>query len=535
MRGRRALLRHMALLLIVAAVLAHQTSLPVLQGSDEAVHFNYITRLMAGEGLPDRAAYLTNEARQASGQPPLAYLFYALWGRILRLEPIDGSQVLDHLREEIHNPWYQPHQVWNRIDNVSYLIHGDDDARGIREAAFGWPELVQQDRLLRLASLLWVMAAALGAYSAAREVFHGEEWALTAALLFGLMPTMLYVSSYVTNDTAATALSAWVTWGALRIIRRGASNRLLIAVGVLLALGGLAKINVLLLAPALVVTVWWSASVRSGAWRTRIAALVTHSLLVFVPVALLMGPWLVWGLLHYGDPLGLSTHRHNMTVAYSANLLPLSEVLSQFPHTYLSYLGWFDTVAFSPMTYTAIGGTVLIAAVGLGFSVLRLRSWTRTHQGQALVLLTIFLFVLFGMVRWMQQLSFTGGRLMYPAHAAISLAMTAGLYALWRRWPRFGRAAQVSSVVVVAVSGAVLGPLAIRSAFAAPPRLSEDALPALTGTPTDYSEPDSGAPFLRLLGTAFPSGDRINGETLPLTSAGRRWRGPPANRPSRPS
>lgn len=507
----------LSLILLIAGVSAYEACLPVLQGSDEAVHFNYVAQLLIGGGLPDRGTYQTNATRQASGQPPFAYVVTALLGRFLGIDPINGDQVLIWL-DGIRNPWYQPHDTWARSDNTNMFVLGDDDQRSVREVAFAWSELATQDRLLRMQGMFWALIAALGAYFAAREVFAGRSWALTAALLFALMPTMLYLSSYVTNDTAATAFSAWTTWGAMRIVRRGAGPGLLLLTGTALALGALSKVSVLLIAPAVGVAVIAAPGLSScgASWKWALA-IIWRSLIVAAPLVIVFGPWLAYGWLNYGDPFGFGTHHHNVAFAYSQNLLPLNDVLKQFPHTYLSYLGWFDTVPLHPMTYTALGAAVGLALTGLALALRHVQIWSPTHSRQALVLAVLCAVVLLGMVRWMQQLSFTGGRLMYPAHSAVALVLTAGLYALWRRWPRVGRGAQAYTVVVVAVSGIVIGPLAIRSAFAAPPRLDEASLPALTGGMVEFAEPGGDAPFLRLLGAAYPAGDRITGDTFPLS------------------
>lgn len=517
MHARRARLRTAALLLIVtAAVLAQSWALPALEGGDEVLHLNYVDRLLAGEGLPDRATAATNATQQASGQPPLAYLLYAAWGRLLGAAQLNGDAVLDYALAQ-RNPWHFPHDPWASGDNHSIYVHGVDDRTGVTEAAFGWPELVAHNQALRLAGLLWALLGAEAALWAGRELFRREAWALTASLLFALMPTSVYLAATVTNDGAAAALGAWATWAMLRTLRHGATLRLSLLMGLLVSLAALAKVSALLLGPAATLAILLAPNAPD--WRREPARwlrrAVAHGLALAVPVVLLFGPWVAWGWLNSGDPFGLNTHQFQTAGLYFAEPQSFAAVVARLPQTAWTYFAQFNTVQLG-VTTSALLAVPLLAIAG-ALAAQRRSATSPFALRAALVLGLIFMLTLVALLRWMGQFAITGGRLMYPAHAAIILALTAGLYALWRRWPRLGRAAQAYAVVVVTVSGAVLGPLAIRSAFAAPSRLSETALPVLTGPPTDYAETGADSPFLRLLGAAFPAGERIAGDTLPLT------------------
>ncbi|MFN8380170.1 MAG: glycosyltransferase family 39 protein [Anaerolineae bacterium] len=513
---RRALFRHGILLLLVSvAVIAQSWMLPALEGGDEVLHLNYVYRLLAGEWLPDRSSAATNATQQASGQPPLAYLFAAAWGRLIGLSPLDGDAILSHSVSQ-HNPWHFPHDPWASTDNHSIYIHGVNDRTGVEEAAFGWPELAAQNHLLRLAGLFWAILGVEGALLAARQLFRRESWTLTAALLFGLMPTFIYLAATVTNDAAVTALGAWATWAILRILRRGATPWVCLLAGLLIALAGLAKVSALLLGPAAIMAILLAPNRprlrEMGRW---IRWVVLRGLALALPVGLLIGPWVAWGWFTYGDPFGFATHQYQTPGLYFATAQPISAVVLRLPQTAWSYFAQYNTVQPSITVMLALLAVPALSVVG---GVLALRNhWSSFALRATIVLGLILLLTLIALVRWLGQFAITGGRLMYPAHAAVALVLAAGLYALWRRWPRLGRAAQAYAVVAVAVSSVVLGPLAIRSAFAAPARLDEASLPALTGGTVEFLESGEEAPFLRLLGAAFPSGNRIMGDKLPVT------------------
>jgi|GEM_PF-2306341 len=488
----RLIQRHGAFLLLlvlfVAASLAHQRALRVMEGSDEPLHYNYAELLRSENRLPDRATRTTNSTQQASGQPPLAYWIGSLWLRVLNLPSVDGDVVLNHIGNVAQNRWYSPHQPWNTGDNHNVYLHG----RG--ETAFNYPDIVTTDRALRLLGTVWGVIALIGAYGAAREVFTRQSWALLATLAFALMPTMLHINSYVTNDSAATAFASLTVWGTLRLLRRGATPFLLVLIGLCLALAGLSKVNALLIAPGV-----GAALILD--WRTRhisVWRLLVNGILLGIPLLILFAPWVVYGVTTYGDPFGFNTHQHLTTGFYFAQPRTLGEILPLLPHLYLSYWGWFATVPLEPITYTLCGVIAGMSAAGYILGT-KLTRWSTLRQRQALVLSIMIIVVLLGMIRWMQQLSFTGGRLMYPAHVPITLALVGGLYLLARRFKRFDFPIRAYTAVVIGVGGVLLPLVAMEHAYGAPPMLQRDQLPALTGGVVDYDG------TIRLLGIAQDS------------------------------
>ena len=504
--------RPFLLLLVVfaAGVLAQGWAMPAMEGSDESVHTTYIELLRRDNRLPDRASFHENSTRQESGQPPLTYWLAAQVANALRLPSTDPDEIYAHL-QSIRNTWLTPPDAWNRRDNLNHYLHGRD------ESAFEQPDVVAANRVLRLTSLFYGLLAVIGAYGAANEVFARRSWALTATAVFAFMPTLMHVASYVTNDISSIAFATLALWAALRLLRVGLSPVRLLVVGLLLALGALSKVSVLLVAPAvgLAILLVWRRD------RTNVLRLVVAALWVGLPLALLFGPWVLWGWTTYNDPFGFMTHLHP-TLSYRG-LLSVGELLRLMPEIYLSYWAKFGLakVYLHPVTYTLYG--VLLVLAGVGYVVGLLARSRRnavsatadsSHQRrpgeQALVLAVAFAVVLVGLIRWMQEIAIITGRLMYPAHIAFAIGLTGGLYLLAKRAPRLTRPLQVFTVGLMAVSGVVLTPVALIQSYAPPRLLAASELPALSGGPVDYEG------TIRLLGVAQDT-PVLSGDTHTVT------------------
>lgn len=471
--------------LFAAAAIVHLLNFGAFEGSDELIHYNYV-QLLATEGrLPDRATYLTNSTRQASGQPPLAYWVASVYLRALNLPTMDGLALYDYVENTARNRWYFPHQPYRRGDNQNVYYHGRD------ETGFGIPDIVAANRALRLLSVAWGGLAVVVAYGAAREAF-ARRWALLAAALFAFTPTMVHISTYVTNDTPAVALSTLAVWGALRLVRGGAKPALLVAVGLAMGAAALAKINALAVVPGVGLALIFDTAQR----RRGIGGLIVNGLLVGVPFALVFAPWAAYGWLNYGDPLGLYTHRHTQAGWYFETPRTLLEIAEYLPHFYRSYWGQFATVQFEAGTYAVLSLIPALAGVGCVAFLRRVRTLDRMMLAQAAVLGAVLLAALAAMIRWIQQLNFTGGRLIYPVHIVVVIAAVAGLYALARRAPALDRPLRMGIGALIGVCGLAL-PLLPLSATYQPPLMGVQA--DLQGAPLDFGG------TIRLLGYRMDS------------------------------
>lgn len=495
--------------LYIIGVLVHGATLPVMEGSDEPIHYTYVELVRTDHRLPDRTNVRQNSTRQESGQPPLTYWLAAQTANLLNLPSPGDDEALAHMYT-VRNEWITPPNPLNRRDNMNHYLHG----RG--ESAFGNPDIVTAIRALRLTSLVWGVIAVVGAYGAAREVFRREGWALTATAAYAFMPTFLQISSYFNNDISAVALATLVTWQTLRLLRRGAAIGRLLVIGVLLAAGGLSKVSALLVAPGVGLALVFLAFANRVAdaqsaglpvtnpYGSALKRLIGYGVLVALPVILLFGPWVAWGAIVYNDPFGTLTHR-NPTLSYT-ELLSLGEVAVLLPEVYLSYWGKFGLakIYFTAPTYAALSAILVLSLFGYGSWLVRrlLRrdlSVPAVKLWQALILAVTLLAVFAGLVRWMQEIAVITGRLLYPAHIAVAIGLTGGLALLAQRLPRLSSGLRIYAVGLLAVSSIIYAPAAIYTAYRTPRLLSPNQLPSLQGEPLDYDD------TIRLLGYTQPS------------------------------
>src|SRR5690606_27039717 len=126
-----------------------------------------------GFQLPERDNVRESATRQESGQPPLTYWLAAPVANAPQLPSREPDDLLDYLYT-VRNDWLTPPDAWNRRDNLNHYFHGPG------EVAFGAPDIVMTNRVLRLTSLVYGLLAVAGAYGAARELFRRHSWALAA-------------------------------------------------------------------------------------------------------------------------------------------------------------------------------------------------------------------------------------------------------------------------------------------------------------------------------------------------------------------
>jgi 4-amino-4-deoxy-L-arabinose transferase-like glycosyltransferase len=477
--------------MFVMGVLVQQTLLPIMEGYDETLHFGYVRYLRATGALPDRRQATTNITSQESSQPPLAYWVAASIMDLLGL-PCDDAKTPSFL--SLRNKWFSPPNEHRIRDNMNVYFHGPGEQLTTQAA----PDTVSGDRWARLVSLLWGIIAVIAAYNAANEFFRERRWATVATALFALTPQMIQLSAYVSNDVTATALATLVTWQILVVVSARHTHIRLVVIGILLGLCGLAKVNTLLIAPAVGLALLLDGYNR----RLALSTFITSGLLVALPCIAVVAPWLLYGIVNYGSALGLETH----SVFENPNLAPqsLSQFLSALAPVYHSYWGRFGggAVWLQPSVYILYDVLVVLALLGFALFIARhprtsvLMKSRRGQQG--IMLLTIALTFGLGLTLWLLRLFAIDfgihGRLIYPAHAAVTILVTTGIYLLASRSPRYAFALRLFTVALPAVAGLIAAPLLLYSTFSGPTLLTRQQLPVLSGSPIDFDN------TLRLLG-----------------------------------
>lgn len=112
--------------------------------------------------------------------------------------------------------------------------------------------LLDQLELMRLLSALMAGLTALFTFMFVRETLPGVPWAWTVGgVAAAFAPALGFTSSVVTPDAMLYAVSAAIFYCLARAFRRGLSPKLAVAIGVLMAMGFLTKLNFVGLAPGM--------------------------------------------------------------------------------------------------------------------------------------------------------------------------------------------------------------------------------------------------------------------------------------------
>ncbi|MDX2162898.1 MAG: phospholipid carrier-dependent glycosyltransferase [bacterium] len=483
--------------LFIVGALGQQAVLPLIEGSDESLHYAYTEHLRGTWTLPDRTTYRINATGQESSQPPLTYVLAALTADLFGLPRLDDPGDLYQRLGKTRNPWNTPVTYWNRDDNRNFYY----------DIAPADPAISGALARLRLLSIGFGLVALAAAYGAAWELFRSTRWALFTMALFGLMPTFVHSAAYLNNDITVTAFSTLTLWLCLRMLRRasilhpGASLIDAFVIGVCAACAALAKVSgtAVIAAAGLTLVVLWARG------RLSFAAFIGHGVVMALPVIALFGAWVLYGWLTYGDPFGFNTHTaHHNEYTFFSNPLPApADIAAQFPNLFRTYFARFGlSIHLHPLIYLLFAAAPLAALMGW-LGVFRRRARASGGVDAALILGAAALIALFGLFRWMQILPAIPARLLYPAHLSITAALVGGLFLLTRRLPRLGRVLAGFTLGVTAFSGVIGGAVAVHAAFTLPPAGS-------TALPVD-STPVYTFDSVALTGWTLPENPRLDG------------------------
>lgn len=453
-------------------------SMPVLEASDELHHYPVIEYLVAGNGLPVQPAGPDDRWKQEGSQPPLYYLAGAA---VTALIPqADG---LDRLW--VPNPHARAGEP-GFPDNKAMFAH-DPAQTGLTNGA------LLAAGIVRVLTLALGAAALLAAWALVRELAPRPPWfALAVMAVMASIPTWLFVSASVNNDTPTVFLGTLAMLLSARLVTRGSTPRQVLLLGVVLGLAALTKLSGLVFAvPAAlaVLAAHWLAGLRGGA---LLRALARDGLLLAAPIAVIAGWWYVRNVVLYGDPTGLAGM---FTVIERRESFGPADLLVEFQGFRISFWGLFggSSVILPDGIYPWLDRLTLLAGLGLGIvAIRRLLAWrcgrrtadrTRRLVAGALVLLATAL-VLVALVRWTSMTPASFGRLAFPALAPLVMLFVAGLV-LWA--PR--RAQPVlASVLVAGFAGLALATpfLALRPAYATPPVVPSPASIPADAIPLGY-------------------------------------------------
>jgi hypothetical protein len=220
---------------------------PPFQGPDESDHFAYVQQLAENTRLP-------TSSQQG----------YSL-EEIVALEELHYFQIRQEPQN--HTIFSQAEQQKLQHDLSTHISRQGKGGAGLAASEpplyyalqtipYGvgsGATILDRLALMRLLSALMAGFTALFIFLFIREALPGVPWAWTVgALGVALAPGLSFISGSVNPDSMLYALSAAVFYCLARAFHRGLTRRLTIAIGAVMAIGFLTKLNFIGLAPGIV-------------------------------------------------------------------------------------------------------------------------------------------------------------------------------------------------------------------------------------------------------------------------------------------
>lgn len=396
----RAIYVLVALFVLLGAL--YSVTTPIFEAGDELWHYPYVQWLARGNGLPVQDPAQKQLWEQEGGQPPLYYAFAAaatFW--------IDASDLPARLRR---NP-YAKIGVPLAFGNKNLVVHTSAEH-------FPWQGTTLAVHLIRLLSVLFSAGTVYLTWRITREILaQSSVLSLVTASLVAFNPMFLFISASVNNDSLAALTATAALYLTIRLITRGATNRRILLVGVVVGLAILTKVSNLALG-VVVMTV-----LAYCAWRAkRISWLVVASILFVVPIVLLAGWWFARNSFLYGDPTAFNVW---LQIAGGRPPQTLPGLLDEFQGFRISFWGNFGGVnVIAPeRVYATLDVFTLLAILGFAVGALR-RSLPALVWIPALHLAVVFV----ALVRWTLMTYASQGRLVFPAIAAVAILLALGLF-----------------------------------------------------------------------------------------------------------
>jgi hypothetical protein len=399
--------------LFVALGALYSVTTPLFEAGDELWHYPHVQWIARGNGLPVQDPTQKQLWAQEGGQPPLYYVTSAaltFW--------IDTRDMQDRL-------WRNPYAkigIPLAYGNKNMIVHTSAED-------FPWHNTALAVHLIRLLSVLFSAGTVFLTYKIARELLRSFSPALShalsllAACIVAFNPMFLFISASVNNDSLAALTATGALYLIMQLTTRGATNRRLLAIGVVCGLALLSKVsNVAVIAVAGAVVLWL-------AWRARDWKLALRGGgLILVPVAFLAGWWFARNYFLYGDPLAFNVW---LQIAGGRAPQTLLGLLDEFQGFRISFWGNFGGVnVIAPdWVYATLDVFSALALIGLGIGFLipkgndkklPLPSWLWIPALHLVI-------VLVALMRWTLLTYASQGRLIFPAIAAVGILMAVGL------------------------------------------------------------------------------------------------------------
>jgi 4-amino-4-deoxy-L-arabinose transferase-like glycosyltransferase len=455
----------------------HNAATPIYEAPDEIWHDAYVRWLVDTGTFPPQDDGRSG-AYQEVTQPPLYYLTAAL----VRAPFPDAN--LPEIRW--HNPRFGTQAPGTLPDNKNMLIHTEAES-------WPWHGAALAIHMTRLTSLGFGLLTVVSVWHLALETFKDRWASVTATSLVAFHPQFVFMSSVISNDTAAAALSTLGLWLAARTVRRGTTWPRSLAMGAVAGLAALTKTSTLpLIGLMIAATLWGEYHHRKPTTKRLdagfIAAIVRNLAPGFAAAAITGGWWYLRNAWRYGDPLGLGTHRDTPWARPALASLP--ELIPELPRLIRSFwsgYGWGHVTWPESVIWILTAAGAFLWVRGGILWIREVREYLRPGMEEtptdldrvwmmALALGWMGTIVV-ALLRWMQMVEAPHGRLLFPAIGAWALWLTLGLKPI-NPHPILSRGARTLLLGALATLAA-LAPGARLLATYAPPRLRDPGnLPA---------------------------------------------------------
>lgn len=428
-RGRLAQnkLIFLTLILFIGLATLYSVTVPLFETPDEVWHYLYVKHIADGKGLPFYQGGEVLPMRQEASQPPLLYLLCG-WATSW----IDTSDADDIVQ-------YNPHAAIGTAaawGNRNVMTHTSREL-------FPYRGTVLAAHLARFLCVLMGAGTVWCTYAIARRLFPAPTWlAPAAAALNAFIPQFLFIHASINNDVLVTLLSALSLWLLVCVVQDGPSVMRLSALGAVLGLAALTKLNGLILLPLVVlalVTLAWQRGVRWAwvRWCLWVALLATG----------VSGWWYMRNWLLYHDPFGLRVMFAVMPVRQQRpSMAELWRLFNGVFKSFWGVFGWFNVV-MEESIYTAFALGSILAALGIAwFCYTRLTRRLCGEAARVALLLLWSVSFLVGLVGW-SQARYPQGRMLFPAMPAIATLLVLGLTQWFPK--RYARALMTALLIVL--------------------------------------------------------------------------------------
>ena len=484
MTARRTFLTILLVYLLLA--IAYSVAQPLGEAPDEADHYAYVRYLGLNRQLPAGP-----EVTQ-SKHPPL---YHAAAAALTFWTGLD----FDFLRS---NPDAFPLGGGSAPPN--FFVHTTLES-------FPWRGGALAMHLGRLLSVLLGAVTVWVTWRLGRELFpeRAEVGLLAAAFLAGL-PGFLYIAGAMSNDNAAAAFGSLALLLLAQALRRGASWKRSLGLGLVFGLGLLSKVGTLALWPLAIVALagaFWPQRRQPRAWLLAAG----HAGLAWGLGLLVASPWLLRNWRLYGDPMGWSLVRATVDQRpgplTGADLVWLSRGLFTY---FWGRFGPIGQVRYPAPLYILCGLLSLLLALGAVHYLRRLLPREPRAIFGVLLLAAAPGLVILSIVQYSTiALGTDQARLMWPAIAAIAGWVGLGVAGGAHRFRLPAPALVPGFIGLMGAFGLAVLLFVLRPAFAPGLLLSADAAAAQPPLAT-FGE------GLELLAAELPVEPLAAGEPLPL-------------------